>query len=60
MDGLGSVAFDFGQHLVVLAFLPRFLLLLVVVVGLALPLGLLLAESGLDFIGGHFIAAQAV
>jgi|GEM_PF-5289277 len=31
-----------------------------VVMDLALPLLLLLIESDLDFIGGHFIAAQAV
>ena len=54
------VACDFEHHLLVLAVLPPFLLLLVVVVGLALPLFLLLIESGLDFICGHFIAAQTV
>ena len=54
------VAFDFEHHLLVFTIFPRFWLVLVVVVGLALPLLLLLIESDLDFIGGHFIAAQAV
>ena len=56
----GLIAFDLENHLLVFALFPRFLLVLVVVVGLALPFFLLLMESGLDFIGGHFIAAQAV
>ena len=54
------VAFDFEHHLLVFALFPRFWLLLVVVVGLALPLLLLLIESGLGFISGHFVAAEAV
>lgn len=54
------IAFDLENHLLVFAVIPPFLLLLVVVVGLALPFGLLLVESGLGFIGGHFVAAEAV
>ena len=54
------VAFDFEHHLLVFAILPRFLVFFVVVVGLAFPFGLLFVESGLDFIGGHFVAAEAV
>ena len=58
--GGGLIAFDLENHLLVFAFFPRFLLLLVVVVGLAFPLLLLLVVGGLGFIGGHFITAQTV
>ena len=52
------VALDLENHLLVFAIFPPLLLLLVVVLGLALPFFLLFVECGLGFTSSHFFAAD--